>query len=48
MCRLLGAKAVVVGLSSALVATLVELDAPIERLTAAASVEAALDALIAG
>lgn len=48
MCRLLGAKAVVVGLSAALVATLVELEAPVERLAAAASVEAALDVLWAG
>ena len=45
MCRVLGARALVVGLSPAVVHALVLLDAPIAALDAEASVESALELL---
>lgn len=46
MCRLLGARGVVVGLSVPVVAALMTLDAPIDGLEAEATVEAALKRLL--
>lgn len=46
MCRMLGARALVAGLSVGVVTALVLLDAPIERLEGEASVERAIDRLL--
>lgn len=48
MCRLLGARALVAGLSVEVVTALILLDAPLERLEGEASVERAIERLLEG
>jgi hypothetical protein len=48
MCRLLGARALVAGLSVEVVTALILLDAPLDRLEGEASVERAIERLLQG